>query len=282
MSNFIQKSIFLGGPRWEIDHIREFIRFIRPKICLFITGIAASGYLLFNPISSKLIFVILSSFFGSAGAYSINLMTDKEEDLINNKKLNYFVLNNIGWIFAFSFIVFGILFCSFLSKMSVFFYFLSAFLGAVYSFFKFKKITLFKNLYAGFVIPIMFLLGAVANSIISINILSYYLLISLYIFTISLLSDLRDYEGDRALDIRTLPVVLGKEIAGKIVYGLLILFTLSVIMLEAVGLFPFLPFVALFALFLRRGDPHRAHVSQMMSFVVFPIAAYMLTTLGGI
>jgi 4-hydroxybenzoate polyprenyltransferase len=124
---FKRWGIFLSG--LERKNALEFVSFMRPKIALTITGVAVSGYLLFNPLDWKLIFVILSSFFVTAGAYSFNLMTDREEDRINNKRLNQFVLNNKGYVFVAFFLALGTFFCLFLSRLSVLFYILALVTG---------------------------------------------------------------------------------------------------------------------------------------------------------
>lgn len=277
---FRRKSIyFLESER---KRALEFVSFMRPKIALTVTGVAVSGYLLFNPLDWKLIFVILSSFFVTTGVYSFNLMTDREEDRINNRRLNQFVLNNKGYVFVALFLTLGTFFCLFLSRLSGLFYILALVMGVGYSKFKIKKVFPFKNFYAGFILPLTFFIGAAANSQISDKTFIYYLLISLYIFTISLISDLRDVRGDKASGIRTIPVVWGKNLGEKAIYFSLSIFFLSVISTKSLGLYSLLPFLVPVAFFIKMGNPKKAHVSSMTSFMFLPFGIFILKFFGGI
>ena len=254
----------------KINSLKEFIGFIRPKICLFVTGIGIAGYLMFNSFDLKLLFVALASFFATAFAYTYNMITDKEEDLLNHKKLNRFVQGNSGIIFVGAFVVLGAIFSLYLSKLSVAVYFLLSITGAVYSYFRIKSIFPFKNLYTGFILSLVFLLGSAANSSITMQMIIYYLAISLHIVVISLISDLRDYEGDKSAGIKTVPVAFGYYACKKIIYGLLILFTLSVIALNLEGLFSLLPFIIPMVIYLKMNKPYHSHVAQMFSFMFLP------------
>jgi 4-hydroxybenzoate polyprenyltransferase len=144
-----------------------------------------------------------------------------------------------------------------------------------------KKVFPFKNFYAGFILPLTFLVGAAANSQISEQTFVYYLLISIYIFTISLISDLRDVRGDEASGIRTIPVAWGKNVGGKAVYFSLSLFFLSVLSTKAIGLYPLLPFLVPVAFFIKMGNPKKSHVSSMTSFMFLPFGIFILKFFGG-
>lgn len=274
---FKWKGIVLSG--LERKNVLEFVSFMRPKIALFITGITASGYLLFNSIDTKLIHVILTSFFASIAGYSYNLLKDKEEDLINHKRLNLFVVNRTGNYLVIAFVIISAFFSFFLSTISLLLYFILIITAFTYSYFKIKNVFPFKNIYTGFIIGLMFLLGATANSVISNVMIAYYILISLHVFTLSLISDLRDYRGDKYAGIKTVPVMMGYEFGKKVAASLLILFLMIALTLNMKGLYPLIPFVFLILLYVYKNRPKAAHLLLMKSFAIWPGA---LLFLGGI
>ncbi|RLI95011.1 MAG: hypothetical protein DRO92_02275 [Candidatus Altiarchaeales archaeon] len=99
---------------------------------------------------------------------------------------------------------------------------------------KSKRISSIKNIYAMISISLMFLVGATANSnsinsITTIDLIKVYLVLSIYILIISIMADLRDYDGDRLADIKTIPVMLGYNAGKRVIYLLFILFSILVV-----------------------------------------------------
>ncbi len=83
-------------------------------------------------------------------------------------------------------------------------------------------------------ISLMFLVGATANSnsinsITTIDLIKVYLVLSIYILIISIMADLRDYDGDKLADIKTIPVMLGYNAGKRVIYLLFILFSILVV-----------------------------------------------------
>jgi 4-hydroxybenzoate polyprenyltransferase len=266
MYNFRQRGIYL-----HTGDLRELAEFMRLKIVFFITGIAVSGYLYFNPLGIKLAYVALCSFFGVAAVYSFNLITDKEEDLINEGKINRFVLEEWkGVLLVVLFVMLGMLFSLRLSLASTTIYLISLFIGIFYSISRIKNMFPLKNLYTGLALPTVFLIGAFAGSTVSLTAFVYYLLLSVNIFTISLLSDLRDFKGDKETGLRTLPVVLGQRVARRIVYLALLLFSAAILVFRFEGLYVLLPFSALVLLDTVMGQYRTAHLYIMVSYMCLP------------
>ena len=226
--------------------INDLLDFIRFRICFSASLSAMIGYLLFNPLDINLIFVFLASFFVFGAIYSYNNITDKKEDLVNRKRINPFVDNKGLWITIGCFF-FGAIFSSFLPTISILFYITLTITGIIYSFFRIKRFFLIKNLYTSLGATQVFLLGA-AN--LTIDAISSYFLISALIFIGSLISDLRDYVGDKAANIKTMPVRFGYDVTKKIIYLLLILFSIFVIKTNLYDLFILLPFALLMLFFL--------------------------------
>jgi 4-hydroxybenzoate polyprenyltransferase len=244
------------------EFIKNFSEFIRLKVCIFATAIGISGYLMFNPLNMSLIFVSLTSFFGCAGAYSLNNMKDKEEDLINRQKANPFVFNNKSLLIVFACFLLGIIFSFFLFLYSIFFSLLGVIISLNYSLFRLKKYLLIKNLYTGLGANIVFLIGA-GN--INIEIICYYILVSFFILIISMISDLRDYSGDKFSQVKTLATSLGYDISKRIVF--LLLGILSILILFFSNLFILLPFIMVTCYFLYKDNFSLAHSYGGCSFV---------------
>jgi 4-hydroxybenzoate polyprenyltransferase len=204
----------------------EFLDFIRIKICLFCISIAVLGFLLFNEMSINLIFVICSAFFLCASLFAYNNIADKEEDVINKERVNPLTLTKKGFsIIIFCFIV-GLIFALALSLFSAIIYLLSSFIGFTYSIFKLKRYLVLKNLYSGFSWSLSFLLGVSLN----FNYISfvYYVIVSLFISISSIVSDLRDFKGDKICNIKTIPISIGFNKSKKLIYLLYVLFSLFI------------------------------------------------------
>ncbi len=259
----------------EIYYLREFSEFLRLKICILVAGIGISGFLLFNQISIKILYVALGSFFVGAASYSYNLVTDKEEDLINHKKINWFVTNNLCFYLIICFLTIGLASVLFLSTLSILFYISSALSGIIYSYQRIKTIFPLKNLYTAMSLTQAFMIGAV-NVSVTIDMLLYVLPLFLLLFVASLISDLRDYTGDRLAGIRTVPVVLGYEFSKKVLYFVLIIFLTTIFAFGLYGLLPLVAFIPPITLLINLDQQKKAHLTIMASFMCLPFGIYLL------
>lgn len=244
--------------------MRDLAGFIRLKICAFISTIGINGYLLFNPLDERIIFVALASFLIAAGSYSLNNVRDIAEDKINRKGVNPYASGKGGLVIIFACFLLGFMFSLFLSFSSMLFSLIGIVTSIVYSYFKLKRYFLVKNLYTGFVISIVFLVGA---NRIGIDILYYYFLISFFTMILSMISDLRDYRGDKINKFKTLPVTLGYERAKKIVFFLINAFSVSILFFWSMIIL--LPFTLAMSYFLHKNNPISAHSVGMYSFIFF-------------
>lgn len=243
--------------------VKELLNFLRTGISLSIVFLAASGYLIFNSPGQDIIFVILGSFFLSCGAYGYNAITDKEEDTVN-RRVNSLAFSKLGADVVFFCFIFGLLMSSFLGAVS-FWISISIILSAVvYSRFRLKKYTYIKNIYTALSVSQSFLLGAMT---LSFDILLYYLSISLFLFIGSVISDLRDYYGDKELGIITLPVRFGIEKTKKMIYLLLALAFFLFFAENTRKFFPLLISIPLLGVFTFKNKPHLAHLSGGFSFL---------------
>ena len=247
------------------NKLRNLIEFIRPKLCVFVACISAIGYLLFNELSSNILFVLLSSFFVCAGAYSYNNMTDKKEDYINRKRLNPFVSSINGKRIVCACLLAGFSFSLFLSFSSVLFYISSAVTGIIYSKFAVKKHFIIKNIYTGFGVMQAFLIGASVSAP-TLEAFYYYIALSLFVVIGSIISDMRDYTGDKSAGIKTIPVHFGYGITKALVLILLGIYAFFIIY-SFVRLFSLLPFIGLMSFFVYKNKISYAHLSGSLSFV---------------
>lgn len=256
---------------------KEFIKFLRLKIAVFGTGLALLGYLMFNPINIDLLFVSICAFFATVAAYSFNLLTDKEEDSVTGRELNYFVLNHKqGQVLVYVFIALGVLSSALLSKTTMLFYGLIILLFLSYSFFKVKKISLIKNISTGLILTLLFLFGVSPDFRFTQEMILYYLIISFYVFILSLLTDLRDYDEDRIAGIKTLSVLVGQKIGTKIVYSSIFLFLVLLIISNSTFLYPLFLFAPLSFFFLKQGRYKDAQLYLMFSLLLGPIVLVII------
>jgi len=263
--------------------LREFASFIRIETCLFITGISVAGYCMFNRIGIDLLFLFLSILLGTGASYGYNHLMDREEDLINNRRLNSLVLREkIGKGLVVTFFLLGFLLSSFLSSTFVLLYSLLILLSLVYSGLRVKKMFVIKNVFTGFTIALTFLAGSLVSHELNFEVLSYFPFIFLFGLTLNILGDIRGYEGDKLAEVKTIPLVFGKDIAKKLIYLITGVFTASVVVLGFATLYPLIPFMLLIAFFLHRDDHRKSRISILSSFIFFSLFILVLNLMGGV
>lgn len=243
---------------------------MRPRICVFLSSIGVTGYLMFNPPGLPLFFVALSSFFGIAAAYSFNNITDTEEDMINRKKISSLAGVREGVAVVALFSVLSVFFSLFLPLFSTVSCLAGIAFGIIYSFFKLKKYLLLKNFYTAFSGSLVFLVGA---TFFSPAVMGCYLVFSFFLFIASAISDLRDYEGDRKGKINTMPVSFGYDTAKKIILLLLVLLSVVVALSPLPVL---LPLTFLMFYFLVIDKPVFAHSILGASFVFSALWSFVV------
>lgn len=239
-----------------MDGLNDFLRYIRFNLCLFSVFIAVSGYLVHNAPSKDMLFVALTSFFLCAGAYSYNNITDQKEDIVNRGKANPFASSAEGKVIVFLAFFFGFLSSFFLTPLSILFSAINVLTSLAYSAFRIKKHLLIKNIYSGFGVAQVFLIGAAAFSITK-EILFFYFLISFFIMVESIISDLRDYKGDKVSGIDTIPVSLGYDKTRHLVILLLAAYLIPISLYAKLAVL--LPFVFLMLFAVARNNPALAH-----------------------
>lgn len=275
MKNFIKnlkKHLIL------LDELR---RFLRIEVALVIVCMTLSGYLLFHSIEKEMIPLILTAFFLSCASYSFNHFTDKEEDIVNNKVLNFFVIHWSGKYITLSFTVLTVLSLFYLPFLSFLTCVIALVLSMVYSAGRIKNIFPFKNIYSGFVMSMSFLMGCGVSWSGFLQGLGYFPLIFIIGMTGNLLGDIRGYPGDKYAKIKTIPVVLGVEYAKKLVIFNFILFTALVILLGYYLLLPILPSLIFVCIFMMKDEHLKARASMISSFLVLAPFLFLIKFIGG-
>lgn len=237
---------------------KQILDFIRIKICIYAIFLAMAGYLLFNQPQINAIYVIFSAFFGCGAVYAYNNITDKEEDGINRNKVNFLVSSRSGYALVTAFFLISLFLAYNLSLLSFVFVSLGLFAGILYSFLKIKRrYILVKNIYTALCVNHAFLLGASAGGVLTPEIFLLYLLFSFLIFISSIVSDMRDYIGDRITGAKTLPTRFGYDKSRYFVGFLLAVYSVSLLVFTSIIML--LPFTVLMLLAIKQDKPSVAH-----------------------
>ncbi|MCJ7816734.1 MAG: UbiA family prenyltransferase [Candidatus Aenigmarchaeota archaeon] len=267
-----QKGIFFS--------VRQFRSFIRLETCLYISCIGVSGFLLFNPLSITILPLFLAVLFLTGASYAYNHLTDKEEDRINNKRLNIFVTNGLGIPVVYGMLSLGFLFSLFLPLPSFLLFILGIPLIIAYSRLRVKEIFFVKNLYTGLTIGLTFLIGAAAGGFILAAFMSFPVAF-FFGFMLNFLGDIRGYEGDMVAGVKTLPVAIGIDSSKRIAQYLFLGFSSSILILRCYPFYPLALFPFLISLSLAFDNHKTARALIITSFMVFSSLLFILKILEG-
>lgn len=245
-----------------LSKLTELGKFFRLKICLFLSSISVGSHQIFHPVTCSSFSVFFSSFFLLAGIYSYNNMHDKEEDMVNREKINYWVKHEESYVLVTLFFSTGFL-STLTLPTNISIYYLSGTIGGViYSYFKLKKYILVKNFYTSLGGGMLSLLGIPPTNW---ELAKFFTIYTFSIFLASIISDLRDYEGDKAADIETLPVRIGYHSARRISIISVASFLIIVTIVPEVRILS--PYSGIMLFFLLRDQPRYAHTIEGISFI---------------
>jgi len=238
---------------------------------VFSVLLAMLGFLLFHSASLSIIFVVISAFCFNAATRAYNSIKDVKEDAINRKRVNPFVHRREGkWIIG-SLYVAGFASSLFLGTVAIAAYILVTIAGISYTLFSMNARSfshLLKNFYSGANIPLLMVMGA---GLVNAEVLVYYFVLGLFIFLGSVISDLRDYSGDKQTGKRSLATVYSYGEGRLVAVASLLAFDFLVVGLSIfhLALFVAASFVMIALLFANK--PRVAHISgglALMSTVV--------------
>ncbi|MCD6522568.1 MAG: UbiA family prenyltransferase [Candidatus Diapherotrites archaeon] len=251
-------------------NISTFSDFIRLKIVLYIVGIAAIGYLSFNPLDMQFFIICASIFFMMAATYAYNQITDTMEDLLNRKRINPFVSRK-GVLIIYAFILLGSVLSLSLGIKPFLFWASLMFMCLFYSKFRLKRVFPIKNIYTGAGTAFVFLYGASPYLQFSNDMIIGYILVSIITTVVSLLGDIRDMKGDMAVGIRTIPVVLGEGISWIASYLLLFVFSISTLLLSFFPYYITVPFAISSSYWIGKKHAVNSQSHLLVGFALSPL-----------
>jgi len=250
---------------------KELLCFIRPENCFFSAGIAASGYIVFNGLNAILLPLFAAAFMGTGASYAYNYIKDRKEDLVNRKRLNFFVNNtDKGMTLVTLLYAAGFLLAAGVSLASAALYAALAAMSVLYSRNRIKEKFLVKNAYTGLVISLSFLVGAAATGF-SLAMMPYVTIIFMLGFAANTLGDIRGRKGDEAIGMTTLPIAIGAEKTKLVIYSLLLLTSAAIVLSGSRAFYPIVPFTALAVMCLSLNHLALSRMSMLSSFALLPL-----------
>jgi len=250
--------------------VKDLMRFVRVETGLFITGMAASGYLISSGLDYSIITPLLAAFLLSCLGYAYNHMTDRDEDAVNDSGLNPLSENRYGKMITVGLLMACIAMIPMLKPVPAMLYLLSILAIISYSLFRLKKVFLLKNIYTGLFMALAFAIGALSGRP-GPDTPSYFIFVFFMGFAVNLLGDIRGTEGDRKAGVKTIPVVFGVETAKTVMYATVLSVLMAVSSSGFTLLLFFSPFLTLMLIFLQQGQHRAARFSMLSSFPLFPV-----------
>lgn len=260
--------------------LTEFRKFIRVETCTVVVCIALSGYLIFNNLGIGMLLLAVAMFFATGASYACNHLTDKKEDVINNKGLNLFVTNGMGYYIILGFMAISIVSALQMHMLPFSIYLICVVAGFAYSIFRIKGIFPIKNIYTGLSMAAPFLIGATSGNHLILGMIPYFLLIFLIGTTSNLIGDVRGYVGDKMTGLKTIPVAIGVKASKWIIHLNMIVFSFATIMLGYLVFVPMIPSLAAASFFLNRDDHKSTKSSMILTFLLLISAILTMEILG--
>jgi 4-hydroxybenzoate polyprenyltransferase len=248
--------------------IRDLLDFIRPGICISAAFLSVAGSLLTKVSLDSLVLSAAISFFACAVIYSYNNMKDFKEDVKNGRRISPFASKTRTGLFVVTLLmVFTVILSLMLGIYATVFSSAFVLTGILYSKFRIKQHAVIKNLYTTFPLSLLFLFGA---GTIDSGTLFYYAIIFTVLLIGTIVSDLRDYEGDKATGVNTLPVIFGRDVTKQFVFILTVSISLAMLF-DIRKLFILFIFSLGASVLLLKNQFKLAHKFGMVSFIFFDI-----------
>jgi len=252
----------------------ELLEYLRLHVCISSASVALFGYLSFHPYSTSALLAFFSMALVVGSIYSYNFITDRLEDEGNARLLsNRFVrVRHWGALVSGMTAVAGLLLSALLSPLHLLISGMLLAIGHGYSFLRLKRGFLLKNVSIGLAFGLAYLYGA---GFVYLPGFSFVLLV---IIAMSAIADLRDYEGDRAAGIRTIPVTLGPKRTKQFIAILLLAALLIIAFSDLQHSFALIFFIpsAIAVLNLHK-NPYLAHLYMRSGLVTLVFVALLLS-----
>jgi len=247
--------------------LKDFSGFVRLRLSFFGSFFGVVGYIMFNPLSLNLIPVFLGCFCTLALLFSCKKIRDIRAGLIKDRP-DALATRKTGILLLVIIFLIGFVSSLYLSYTSLFFYSSMVFIAVAYGFFRLNMRSsshLYKNLYAAFGLPLLFLFGA---GTFNLETIFYYLLFFILLFPGAMIADLRDYKEDIITGKKTVPTVIGYAKSKALVCSILSVFALLVFSLYIIPFVLFGMFSLLMVLLVSMNRPNHAHLSGAVSFPI--------------
>ena len=258
--------------------VKDFFNFIRLPVAVTAVMFSIISYLLFNPLSTNILPLCISIFLLTIFGYSINSVTDTEEDKTNNK-LNATFSGGKGIIVSFLACIAGFVFVLMLGTTPTIFYLTTAILYLVYSFLRVKKLYLVKNAFIGFAYINIFLIGSTIQGI-TLSAVLVGMIFAFFVMIRSIIRDLNDIKGDKKAGLKTLPAVFGYRKTKHIISSLLFMFLVILVSHKLLLAILFSPFILASTYFVQKEKHHIAHAIAVFSFFFFAGVLLMIKIFG--
>ena len=210
------------------------IRFIRFKMATYIAARGLAGWLIFNGLGWGALAVFFSVFCSNVAIYGYNLITDIREDRANNRALP----ERGGWLVVGTAVALGLAASATLGGAAPWFWSVLLVIGLLYSRLRVKDIFPLKNIYIAFGGAWFFLFGASPHLQFTPEMVAGYLIFAAVAVIVSLVADLRDIAGDAVNGVKSLPVVLGREVSEMIAYGVIAAVSIMVAAMQLAVFYP--------------------------------------------
>ncbi|MGZ4864081.1 MAG: UbiA family prenyltransferase [Halobacteriota archaeon] len=206
----------LPQPRAWLENVFSFVTLTSIFIGAVMAAILYFSFLLQSISSSTLL--LLATFFLAISVYSLNKVTDLEEDSINLPNRARFVKKNRDLLLFVSLesINIAVVLAFFSNPYAIVLVLFPFYIGALYSIgvrrLRIKNVLLVKNIIAAATCTVAAVLLPLAVHVdIPLIVLMVAYFIFLKLFINSVLFDVRDIEGDRKAGVQTIPVSLGRK-----------------------------------------------------------------------
>ena len=241
-----------------VRRILEFLVYSNIYLSLGAAIVAlATIFLMKKPIVWDLLFIPFSASFL---VYNLNRLTDSSEDSINIPERHIFIQKYGRGIFIISILLYVIaLYLAFHSNLYVLLFTIIPVMGAfIYSYFRFKRFFLIKNLIVSLSWGFSALLVGGFFKEFDILLLLIYIFFALQLLSNVIIFDIKDVRGDSVYKIRTLPEKIGIEKTKRICFFILFLLFLTWISLMSFSIksLVFLPVLIYIAVFIKKAEKH--------------------------
>jgi len=254
-----------------MNGMMKLFKFVRANLCTLAALLAVNGFLLLNSPSFAVLGISAAAFCAYASLAAYNNITDKREDAINRKSINPLSASPAGKLITVATSAASIVMSYFISISTTFVCLSILATGIAYSKFRIKKYPLVKNIYTAIVMSAFFFMGATDGPAIPAVFIVYFAAMFAFFMAGSIVSDVRDYEGDRKTGIKTLSVLLGLRKSKLLIAGFVTTLAFFTIAFGLWNLYTFTAIAIAATAIALSGRPHIAHTMGGLALIALTL-----------